>query len=236
MRKLLWLVALAVPLVIVLTLPARVIIPTMEIGDDVRNVQGTLWGGEAVWQQPGVAPLDIAWDWSGGREWTWQAKGVGVDLDGRWRLRAGTTELTGISGRIDMNRLDVRTWLINARPRGYAELDIARALIAEGRPPEVDGRIVWRDARLEGTVQESLGEITMTLDPGDGGQLARIESTEPGALMLRGTIELGAERYDVDLWLRASADRPELLRQIAWLGEPQPDGQVRIQLSGALGW
>jgi len=236
MRKLLWLILLAVPLVVVVTLPARVIVPQMPIGEDVRDVQGTLWNGEAVWQQPGFAPLDVSWRWDGGRSWAWQARGPGVDLDGRWRLRAGVTELADVNGRIEMNRLDARLWLVNARPRGHVELDIARAVIAEGRPPEIDGRLVWRDARLEGTVQESLGEITVDLDSEQLGQLARVESTQPGAIQIRGDIELGAERYNVDLWLRASADRPELLRQIAWLGEPQSDGQVRVRLSGALGW
>ncbi|RFF28506.1 MULTISPECIES: type II secretion system protein N [unclassified Wenzhouxiangella] len=236
MRKLLWLILLAVPLVIVVTLPARVVVPRLDVGEEVRDVQGTLWRGEAVWQQPGFAPLDVNWRWDSGRDWSWQARGDGVELDGQWRLNTGATELTAVTGTIDMNRFDARLWMVNARPRGHVELDVARALIAEGQPPEIDGRLVWRDARLEGAVQESLGEITVRLDSRQQGQRARVESTESGAIQVRGGIELGAERYDVDLWLRASADRPELLRQIAWLGEPQPDGQVRVQLSGALGW
>ncbi len=236
MRKILWLVLLAVPVLIVVTLPARVIVPQLEIGEDVRDVQGTMWKGEAVWQQPGFVPLDVNWRWAGGRRWDWQVRGSGVDLGGEWRLSGAATELAGVSGRIEMDRLDARMWLVNARPRGHVDLEVDRAVLADGRPPEIDGRLVWRDARLEGTVHESLGEITVRLDSRAQGQRARVESSEPGAIQVRGDIELGAERYEVDLWLRASADRPELLRQIAWLGEPQPDGQVRVRLSGALGW
>lgn len=236
MRKILWLIVLAIPLVVVITLPARVIVPHTAIGEDVRDVQGTIWNGQALWRQPDFTPLNIDWRWDGGRNWAWQASGPGVNLHGKWRLNAGVTELIDVVGTIEMNRLDARLWLINARPRGHIELDVERALINEGQPPEIDGRLVWRDARLEGTVHESLGEITVQLDSQEQGQRARIESTEPGAIQVRGGIELGAQRYRVDLWLRASADRPELLRQIAWLGEPQPDGQVRIQFSGALGW
>ncbi|WP_376697377.1 type II secretion system protein N [Wenzhouxiangella sp. EGI_FJ10305] len=236
MRKLLWLILLAVPVVIVATLPARVVVPRLDVGEEVRDVQGTLWRGEAVWQQPGFVPLDVGWQWDGGRDWSWQARGEGVELDGHWRLNTGATELVDVTGRIEMHRLDARMWLVNARPRGHVEFEVERALIADGQTPEIDGQLVWRDARLEGTVQESLGEITVRLDSGQQGQQARVESTQPGAIQVRGGIELGAERYEVDLWLRASADRPELLRQIAWLGEPQPDGQVRVRLSGALGW
>jgi len=236
MRKILWLVLLAVPVLIVLTLPARVIAPRLGIADDVRDVRGTLWRGEAIWQQPGFAPVDVVWRWDGGREWRWQAGGTGVDLTGKWRAAAGVTDLAEISGTLALDRLDAQVWLMNVRPRGMVDVDVARARIAEGQPPEIDGELVWRSARLEGTVHESLGEITVRLSRDEGGQTARIESTRPGAIQLRGDIELGVERYSVDLWLRASPDRPELARQIAWLGEPQPDGQVRVRLSGALGW
>lgn len=236
MRKILWLVLLAVPVVVVITLPAGLVVPRLEVGEQVSDVQGTLWQGEAVWQQPGFAPLDVEWHWDGGRNWRWQAKGVGVDLAGNWRLSGGATELRGVAGGIDMNRLDARLWLLNARTRGRAEIDIERAVIADGRPPRIEGDIVWRNARLEGTVHESLGEITVSLSHDSGEQIARVASTEAGAIQVNGDIELGAERYVVDLWLRASADRPELARQLAWLGELQPDGQVRVQLSGSLGW
>lgn len=236
MRKILWLVLLAVPVVVVVTLPAALVVPRLEVGEQVSDVQGTLWRGEAVWRQPGFAPLDVDWRWDGGRNWRWQASGTGVDLAGGWRLTGGGSELGDVVGTIDMNRLDARLWFVNARPRGQAEVDIGRAVIADGQPPRIEGEIVWRNARLEGTVHESLGEITVSLSHDSGEQVARVASTQPGAIQISGDIELGAERYAVDLWLRASSDRPELARQIAWLGEPQPDGQVRVQLSGALGW
>lgn len=236
MRKLLWLALLAVPLIVVVTLPARVVVPHLAVGEDVRDVAGTVWQGNATWQQPGYLPVDLNWDWAGGRVWRWLAEGQGVDLEGRWRAAAGGTHLGEIVGTVSMDRLDARLWMVNARPLGDVELDIARAVLSDDRPPEIDGRIVWRNARLTGAVHESLGEITVRLDGGDGRQLAKVESTQAGAVQVSGDIELGVERYTVDLWLRAASDRPELMRRLAWLGEPQPDGQVRIELSGALGW
>jgi len=67
MRKILWLALLAVPIIVVLTLPARVVVPHIGAGEDVGEVSGTLWQGEAVWQQPGLVPVDLAWQWDGGR-------------------------------------------------------------------------------------------------------------------------------------------------------------------------
>lgn len=236
MRKILWLALLAIPVIVIVTLPASIVMPRLEAGEDLHDVRGTLWQGNATWRQPGFVPVDLDWSWQGGRSWRWQADGVGTDLTGFWRAGAGGTELVDVRGTVSMDRLDVRLWLANARPRGEVMLDIDRALIAEGRAPEIDGRLVWRDARIEGTVHESLGEITVTLSSGESGQEARVESTREGAIQVRGRIDLEVDRYTVDLWLRARSDRPELARQLAWLGEPQPDGQVRVQLSGALGW
>ncbi len=236
MRKVFWLGLLAVPAILLLTLPARVITPYLDIAEDVRDVQGTIWSGQAVWQQPGQVPLDLDWRWDSGRRWSWQAVGDGVDLSGYWIPANGGTRLEEVSGSVAMKHLDAQVWLANVRPRGQLEIALARVFIADGAPPEIDGSMIWRNARLEGAVHESLGEITVRLVAEDAHQQARIESTEPGAVQIRGTIEFGVEDYQLDLWLRASPNRPELVRQIAWLGEPQPDGQVRIELGGMLGW
>lgn len=238
MRRLLWLLVLVVPVLIIVTLPARVVVPRLEVGENVRHVQGTLWKGRAVWRQPGFVPLDIDWAWDGGRRWKWHARGAGVDLEGHWLPRPGATLLNDVAGRVDIERLDAHAWLLNARPAGQLAVDIRRALVADGSVPQIDGRLVWENARLEGTVHESLGEVTVELEarPGQDSQTAQVASTKPGAVQVRGAIELGQKRYEVDLWLRASSDRSELLRQLVWLGEPQPDGQVRIRLDGGLGW
>lgn len=236
MRKIFWLGLLALPVIVLLTLPARVVAPHLEIGEDVRDVQGTIWSGQAIWQQPGLLPVDLHWRWDSGRRWSWQASGDGVELTGYWVAANAGTRLDEVSGSVAMERLDAQAWLANVRPRGRLEIALERAFIADHQPPEIDGSMIWRNARLEGAVHEPLGEITVRLMSGDAHQQARIESTEPGAVQIRGTIEFGVDDYRVDLWLRASPDRPELARQIAWLGEPQPDGQVRIKLSGMLGW
>src|SRR5699024_7196365 len=142
MRRILWLMILMVPVIVVITLPAHVIVSRVDVAEDLRNVQGTLWQGEAVWQQPGMAAIDLRWRWSGWNgwsDWSWQAQGQGVDLRGSWQPSMAATRLADISGRIDMRQLDAQTWLISARPRGELEVDVARAVIADGQPPQVDG-------------------------------------------------------------------------------------------------
>src|SRR5690625_2103975 len=149
MRRLLWLLVLVIPVLIIVTLPARVVVPRLEVGENVRHVQGTLWKGRAVWRQPGFVPLDIDWAWDGGRRWKWHARGVGVDLEGHWLLRPGVTTLAAVSGRIDINRLDARAWLLTARPSGQLAVDNRMAPLAATSVPQVVGSLVWEIARRE---------------------------------------------------------------------------------------
>lgn len=236
MRKILWLVLLAVPVIVVVTLPAGVLTSHLDLSEDIDDVRGTVWRGQARWMQPGHAPLEMQWRWRGGSTWHWQAIGDGTDLSGRWQPAGSGLKMSEISGRVALARIDLDQWLMNTRPRGFLELDIERFEHTGDRAPQIDGRVVWREARLEGAVHESLGEIAVTLESADAGQTARIRSISPAAVSLRGTIELDAEHYQVDLWLRASADRPDLAGQLARLGEVQGDGQVRIRRRGLLGW
>lgn len=235
MRKILWLVLLAVPVAIVVTLPARLLTAQFAVSESLEDVRGTVWNGQARWAQAGRAPMDIQWRWQG-RTWQWQAGAGASRLNGLWHPAADGLHLSDITGRLEVERVDLDQWLINTRPRGYLELDIARLVRDGDRPPRIEGRVVWREARLEGAVHESLGEIAVELQPSADSQKAQVRSIQDAPVTVRGTIELGVEEYHVDLWLRARADRPDLARQLARLGEVRSDGQVRLERRGRLGW
>lgn len=236
MRKIVWLVVLAVPVIVLFTLPARVVLSLFDLPDGIGQVQGTVWSGQAHWRQPGQAPMRIDWSWSGGRDWQWQAEGAETRLQGHWRPTPSGLALSDVHGHLELDRVDLAYWLVNARPRGHLEVTLEHMMVAPDRVPEIIGKVIWREARLEGAIHESLGEIELNLTHDDGAQLARVESLRPASVQVRGRIDVDAGHYDVDLWLRASSDRPDLVSQLSRLGEVQPDGQVRMQLRGALGW
>jgi hypothetical protein len=236
MRKIVWLAVLAIPLIVLATLPARVVLSFLELPEGIGQIQGSVWSGQAHWRQPGHTPMRIDWRWRGGSRWHWQAEGADTRLQGRWQPTASGLALSGVEGQLALDRVDLTHWLINARPRGHLEVALERAVIAPGQVPEIAGQMTWREARLEGAIHESLGEIGMAFSHRDGAQLVRVESLRPASIQVRGRIDLGASHYEVDLWMRASSDRPELVSQLARLGEMQPDGQVRMQLRGMLGW
>ncbi len=236
MRKIVWLAVLAVPLIVLATLPARVVLSFLDTPEGISQVQGSVWSGQAQWRQPGHVPMRVDWRWRGGRQWRWQAEGADTLLQGRWQPTASGLALTEVEGQLALDRVDLAYWLINARPRGHLEVALERAVIVPGQVPEIAGEVTWKEARLEGAIHESLGEIGMNFSQRDGMQIVRVESLRPASVQVRGRIDLDASHYDVDLWLRASSDRPDLGSQLARLGEMQPDGQVRMQLRGMLGW
>lgn len=236
MRRILWLVLLAIPVIVLLTLPARVVVPWLDVPESFSQFQGTVWSGRAQWRQPGQAPVRVEWRWQGARQWRWQAQGLDTQLEGGWRPLAAGLSLTDIEGRVGLDRVDLAYWLVNARPGGYLEVSLERAMVIPGQVPEIVGRVIWREARLEGAIHESLGEIGLNLSHDNGAQVIRVQSLRPASIQVHGKIDLDAERYRADLWLRASSDRPDLVSQLSRMGEVQADGQVRMQLRGMLGW
>ncbi len=235
MRKLIILAVVAIPLIVLVTLPAGVITRAIDTPSALGEVSGTIWSGDARWRQPGHAPLALNWRWQGGRSWQWQAHNGQTDVVGLWQP-GRALELSEVSGSVDLARLDLAHWFYATHPTGELDLAIDRAVLAPDAAPQVSGQVVWRDARLDGRVQEALGDIEIEFEPGDSVQLAHIRSRQVDPLRLRGRIEFDQDAYSLDLWLRAHPDRPDLARQIGALGERQPDGQVRIELRGATGW
>lgn len=225
---------LAVLLIAGLSLPARVLVPFLDLPDGLGQVQGTVWSGSARWRQPGQQPLDVRWGWQSGREWRWQALDGATDLQGRWRPGRGL-DLPAVRGWLALDRLDLSDWLIVARPVGILELDLDEVELSPGQVPQAMGRAVWRQAGLVGAIQESLGDIELLIAPGTDALVLDIRSLQSAPIQVRGRIDVGAQRYQVDLWLRADRERPDLQRALRDLGEVQPDGQVRLRLSGRSG-
>ena len=235
MRKILILAIIIVPVIVLVTLPVRTVLPLFELPDALGQVRGTLWSGQANWNQPGHGPLRVQWRWSGGRDWLVEVSDPATQLEGRLRPGGGL-HFIDLTGRIELDRVDLAHWFPNTRPAGHLEVDLEESLLLPGEIPRLRGQVIWADARLEGGVHEQLGRVAIDLEPGPEHQLARIRSLDMAPVQIRGEVRTDEHQYHADLWLRAGSDRPELTRQLAPLGELQPDGQVRIELRGNLGW
>ncbi|MEN1728132.1 MAG: type II secretion system protein N [Pseudomonadota bacterium] len=239
MRKLIIAALLALLILIILTLPAGLIIPRFDPPAALGQYSGTIWSGQARWRQAGQVPMALTWRWGWGRHWNWEAFDSESRLQGRWQPGEGVN-LNGIGGRLALARMDMAAWMPLAPPQGFLSLALDQVRWSEGQMPNVQGLAIWEDARLAGVVQESLGRIEVRFEPEAGRTVARVRSLSVAPVTVQGTIVLGAadvaDRYRIDLWLRAAADRPDLAAQLGTLGQRQVDGQVRLQLEGRLGF
>ncbi len=234
MRKLIFPVALVLATIAIYQFPAALLLPRLGLPDQMTEVRGTAFFGHARWRQPGHAPLFVQWQHTPWLVWRWQVAEGMTNVVGQWRPRQAR-ELLAVEGRIELERLDLGYWFENTRPLGHIALDLARVSRGDDGVPSIHGQAVWEEARLEGAIHESLGRVGLDFEPGPERQRVRLRSLDPGALLIRGEILIDADHYEVDLWLRASPDRPDLGYQLTLIGQPQPDGQVRIQATGQTG-
>lgn len=236
-RRIWVLPVLLIPVLIVVSFPASVVAPRLDLPSSLTQVHGSIWSGGASWQQPGWQPLNLSWRWRGGRNWHWQAVGGTTRLEGLWRMGQATA-LPSLQGQLNIDRLDLIHWLGVAKPTGTLELALSDVELSGRGALQADGRAVWRQAALVGAVQESLGDIEIVVQDrpsaGEGLELA-VRSLTPASVQVRGGIVLDQNRYHVDVWLRAASDRSDLTSALANIGELQPDGQVRVRASGGMG-
>lgn len=116
---------------------------------------------------------------------------------------------------------------------GDFQIDAAGVTFADGWVETLQGQVLWQAAQ---TVQPSplaLGTLQMQFSLRDG-RIVGALSDQGGPLALGGEFRLGADRnYQLDALLkpRASAD-PQLRQALGLLGNPDAQGQYRLQYSG----
>lgn len=230
LRWLLLLIVIALPVLIVITLPARVAVRALNADLlPLEQIGGTVWRGRAVWSaQP---PLQLTWRWRAPLRWQWTLVGPDTDVSGRLDPAPGGLQLSDISGHLPVERLDLADWLPFTRPEGRLDVDLSSLTLRGREFTRAAGRMIWEDARLSGAVDEYLGRIELRLDE-DHGVRAQVRSLDPVDVVVRGHLQLDGNAYAADIWLQAR--RPEVQRSLARMGEVQPDGQVRLQQEGWL--
>ena len=238
LKKILILLALALPIWVVVTLPASLVLSDEASGLRFDQVQGTVWSGQGRLVLPAQSPIPIQWRWSGGTAWHWSLASEGLVLQGQWRV-TDRKRLENITGRVDIQTLDVASWLVVIWPKGQMSVDVAFVEWSDELPRQLlaEGELVWQDAALEGLVNESLGDISVFLSPSEeafGQTQAVISSNAEGAVRISGKITSDGDRYRANLSLAPEPGRDRLLRYLAPLGYVQ-DGAIKIERSGQLG-
>ena len=236
LKRLLILMALVVPMGVLATLPASVVLPQAADGLHFQSVEGTIWSGRAKLAFPKQAPLPMRWEWSGGLIWSWAVESDEISVQGQWRL-GQRDRLEHIEGTVDIEYLDIAQWLVVIWPVGQMEVNIDHLTWEANSFLHIHGELYWPQAKLRGLVNEDLGDITITMSPSEQQWDETdfvVRSSADGIVGISGGVSTNGDRYRASLVLKPRADRRELLRLLAPFGR-QGDGGVRIERSGKLG-
>lgn len=235
-RRLIWVLLLAVPLGVLATLPASMFLSTDEGGIQFQQVSGTVWSGEARLKLPQQSPLPVSWTWGGGLGWHWSIESRDLAIRGEWRL-SNRDRLENITGQVDIQYLDIAQWLVVIWPEGQLIFDVSYIEFEPQVSLAALGQVVWRQARLAGLVNESLGDLTVDLRPHEtlvGHTIADIQSNTRGAVRVSGELSSNGDRYQAAILLRPSPERMDLLPYLLPLGR-FGEGAIKIERSGQLG-
>lgn len=237
-KKVLIFLAVALPMWLLVTLPASLVLSDKSAGLQLDQIQGTVWSGQARLVLPAQSPIPLQWRWTGGLAWDWALRSEGLQINGQWRITK-RHRLSDITGWVDIQKLDIASWLVVIWPKGQMSLDVDFVEWSSELPRQLlaEGLLVWQQAALEGLVNESLGDIRISLSPSDevfGQTRAVISSNAEGAVRISGNITSDGDRYLAELFLAPEPGRDRLLRYLAPLGRLQ-DGAIRIERSGQWG-
>ena len=235
-RRFVWLLAVLVPLGVLATLPASLFLGGSQDGFSFERVEGRVWAGQALIELPNQAPLPVSWRWSGGVVWDWLVASDAINLEGQWRLSDRST-LSEIRGEVDVQALDAARWLVVTWPQGVLDVDIPKVHWTRPDTLVATGQVTWQAASLAGLVNESLGDVAVSLRPSEsapGHTEIRIQTLDAGAVMVAGDVLTNGDRYQANITLTPDPSRSDVLRFFQSLGRSR-DGTVVIERSGQLG-
>ena len=235
-KRLLVVFVILVMLGIVATLPARLVLPSATTGFQFQNIEGTIWSGQAQLSLPQQTPLPMTWQWSGGTVWHWSIDSPDLSLDGQWQI-SDRHSVSKVSGKLDVDYLDIAQWLVVIWPVGQIDVAIESIRWQAPQSLEIEGRLFWAAAAIEGLVNESLGDIEVVMVPSassPGFTEFLIESSSSPVLAVSGEALTNGDRYEVRLILTPDESRRELLRYLSVLGQ-RGDGAITLTRSGQWG-
>ncbi len=118
------------------------------------------------------------------------------------------------------------------RLEGELVFNLSEVRAVQNQRLNLTGHIIWHQARLSGGVALDLGQVDIAAQPQQQETAINLTNNNSGDVLLTGKGILAADHYALELNLRAGFGRDELRRQLALLGQLNPDGSSTLRLSG----
>lgn len=163
-----------------------------------------------------LAEVEANGDWGVGRGVLWRdSHGLGIEAV---HAEVAAAPFAGIAATPELELL------------GAIGIDIASAELHDGALTALTGEMAWHDAAVAGVAHANLGTLRAHLALDAPNAVSAVLSDDGGPLAVDGGAWLSPLGYSADVRLRARD--PALRPVMRWLGQPQADGQRRLQLQG----
>lgn len=236
-------------LALVATLPARQAYGLVQsrLGNlplTLHEVGGTVWSGQAGALAYRSTPLGaLQWELSpwrlllGRLALAVQLQDDAGAVSGRITVHSdGSAVLREVTGRLPAGRFMLFNPGLPIAADGIIALNLEEAQLPAEQAPALRGTVVWSQALLVAGQPLRLGDLKLTLQPGEDGGTTGVLADAGGPLEINGTLSLDKGRnYRLEAKLRA---RPEaeagLGNALQMLGRPDGRGYYTLRYSGRL--
>lgn len=226
-------------------LPARIALDFVggRLGPvQLGEVSGSLWQGQA-------SPASINGEAIGTLGWKLHPLSLlGARIDADLRLQGDVYNGAGVVSVHRDRSAQVRDLVVTMpaqrlQPaldipalvlRGEVRIEVDGAKVRGGFPSDVRGRAIWKDAAVAGSAEAQFGELTTEFATTSTGGIAGSVKDNGGPLQAEGSYEASIVGYQADLVLRARDGNPQVTEALQYIGAPQPDGSVRLEVRGKL--
>jgi len=207
------------------------------------GVSGSIWDGRArSIDVEGVRLSDTHWNM---KAWKLLIGQAVMDIDTYLEDEAISGEIgASVTGTVFANTLNGRvsaetvTRLANipmAQLAGMIDIAVEHISWSQGELPEVDGRLVWKDASVTVAETASLGDVSIVITQQDDSLRADVNNNG-GDIELNGDAALNPEaEYQANIRFKPTASASQNLRRsLGLFAEPQGDGTFLLKNSGSL--
>ena len=209
----------------------------------ISGVSGSIWDGHArTIDVEGIRLEDTSWNMKAWKLLLGQAAlDIETHLDDETISGEAGASITGsvfsnsLTARVSAETVMQYANIPMAQLSGMFDIAVNHASWSRGELPEVDGRLVWKDAGVTVAETASLGDVTIVITPQDDSLRADINN-EGGDIELQGDASLDAQaEYQANLRFKPTGSASQNLRRsLGLFAVPQGDGTFLLNNSGSL--
>lgn len=148
----------------------------------------------------------------------------------------GNISASDVRARVDAELVQELIQLPLGELDGIFNLDIESLDLNPDGLPSINGKLSWKNAKLTLLETVDLGNINLTVTPGDNNQLLATIKNKGGQLKLSGTADLNEKKmYSVDLTITPEESATDNVRQsLKMFARRQSNGSYQVKRKGNL--